>query len=76
MEKARRIKITHIHKEDAFYPSKDELIGTTGVFTLRKPYKLRGYYSGYFIPDSEYKCDGLYFLGIRYRKTEELKDEN
>ncbi|TET82592.1 hypothetical protein E3J38_01880 [candidate division TA06 bacterium] len=71
MTKLIRIKITHIHEEDAFSMDKDKWIGKTGMFESCLSAYYRGYYCGTFYPDSEKQ--GYYFLAIRYRKIRAKK---
>lgn len=73
MKESRRIKITHIHKEDAFYGSRLRLLGATGEFTpwgtvgrSSEP----GYVSGHFVADSKTLLEGnqIFFYAIRYKR--------
>ena len=66
--KERRIRITHIHPKDAYYPNKDQYIGLTGTFDLESSW-YKGYYSGHFYPDSTGVFRSLYFVAVRYKRV-------
>jgi len=65
MSKPRRIRITHIHEWDAYYKSKDRIIGLEGIFTPHNKHWYSGYYMGYFHSDDNIR---YFFMGIRYIK--------
>ena len=65
MSKPRRIRITHVHKEDGYYDLREGYIGLTGTFDFNR-ITSPGYYSGQFRTD-DHKVSA-YFLGIRYRR--------
>ena len=60
--KERRIKITHIHKQDAFYKDREKYIGHTGTFALHSS-SLKGYFGGLMRFD---RLSSIYFYAIRY----------
>ena len=73
MTKARRIAITHVHKDDAFCSDKDEVIGMTGSFVpLPSTWSPKGYFAGDFTPDKKSSAfEGrriVAFFGIRYKR--------
>ncbi len=64
MSELRKIRITHVHKDDACYPDKNKLIGLEGNFSPEPPHFLSGYYCGEFQGDKIKQ----FFVGVRYRK--------
>jgi len=67
MTEPRRIRITHIHREDACFGD-IHWMGKAGTFRPTPTHYLSGYYSGFFRPDSGEPIEEMYFQGIRYRR--------
>lgn len=66
---SRRIRITHIHPEDARHVDSNVWVGQTGSFEPVSPHHYKGYYTGRFYPDSRLQGQPhLYFLAIRYKR--------
>ena len=71
-ETPRRIRITKIHKDDAFYKDREQIVGHKGTFTPRGSQPYPGYFTG--VVDFDHSVRGLnsiYFLGIRYKRLPE-----
>lgn len=73
MSKARRIVITHVYENDAYYDDKDKVIGMTGSFVpSASECNPKGYFAGDFTPDKKSdvfeESDVAIFFGIRYKR--------
>ena len=68
MSEKKRIIITGVHREDAYYMNRNLYIGKTGMFELRPPHFCKGYYTGEFYSDDEKPIPRTFFLAVRYKK--------
>lgn len=72
-----KVKITKIHKEDAFFGSSRTLVGVVGTAKLHTS-GLAGYKAGTFVPDSplklgrrHYPVERIYFAAVQVEPVEE-----
>ena len=68
MTRLRRIRITHIHPEDAYYQSRARYIGAKGAFKPQTLQHYPGYYTGKFYPDDKKPSPSAFFMAVRYKK--------
>lgn len=69
-DRMKKIQITGIHKDDAFYYKKEEFIGLKGHFRPNRMQHRLSYFAGTFYND-KFVSGEVVFLAIRYKKIAE-----